>query len=85
MTERPREGESDWTFQRVGVIGRFSETYLPGVLHRLKDLADSHGLELFFEEPILSLAPEGARELELDGDDWLLIAARWGQLGTDLR
>lgn len=24
-------------------------------------------------------------ELEYDGDDWLLIAARWGQLGSDLR
>ena len=23
-------------------------------------------------------------ELEHDGDDWLLIAARWGQLGSDL-
>ncbi len=24
-------------------------------------------------------------ELEYDGDNWLLIAARWGQLGADLR
>ena len=24
-------------------------------------------------------------ELELDGDDWLLLGARWGQLGAELR
>ena len=24
-------------------------------------------------------------ELEFDGDDWLLISARWGELGDQLR
>lgn len=85
MTEESGAAESDRTFRRVGVIGRFSDTYLPGVLHRLKDLAEARGLELFFEGPILPLAPDDSHELELGEDGSVDLLLALGGDGTILR
>ncbi len=85
MTEEPRAAVSDRTFRRVGVIGRFSDTYLPGVLHRLRDLADAQGLELFFEAPILPLAPDDSQELEFGEDGSVDLLLALGGDGTILR
>ena len=85
MTEEPGARDSEQTFRRVGVIGRFSDTYLAGVLHRLKDVADELGLELFFEEPILPLAPAGADPLKLDDGEPIDLLLALGGDGTILR
>lgn len=40
------------------------------------------------DDSLLGLSADAYRfhlELELDGDDWLLIGARWGELGQQLR
>ena len=85
MTKQPGAPESDWTFRRVGVIGRFSETSLPGALHRLEGLAETLGLELFFESTILPLAPKGSHELELGEDGSIDLLLALGGDGTILR
>lgn len=85
MTEEPGARDSERAFRRVGVIGRFSDTYLAGVLHRLKDVADELGLELFFEEPILPLAPAGADPLKLDDGEPIDLLLALGGDGTILR
>lgn len=85
MTEESGATEPDRTFRRVGVIGRFSDTDLPGVLHRLKDMADARDLDLFFEGPILPLAPDGSHELELGEDGSVDLLLALGGDGTILR
>ena len=85
MTEASTAAEPDRTFRRVGVIGRVKDTYLPGVLHRLKDLANGQSLELFFEAPILPLAPDGSQELELGEDGSVDLLLALGGDGTILR
>ncbi len=85
MTEESTAAESDRTFRRVGVIGRVQDTYLQGVLHRLKDLANAQSLELFFEAPILPLAPNDSQELDLGEDGSVDLVLALGGDGTILR
>ncbi len=54
-------------------------------MHRLRDLSDAQGLELFFEAPILPLAPDDSQELEFGEDGSVDLLLALGGDGTILR
>ena len=70
--------------RRIGVVGRPEKDDVPGCVERLARFANDNQIDLFFEEHLTDLAPEGANDMDLDADPIDLLIALGGD-GTLLR
>ena len=70
--------------RRIGVVGRPGKDDVPGCVERLARFAKDNQIDLFFEEHLTDLAPEGAKDMDLDADPIDLLIALGGD-GTLLR
>ena len=70
--------------RRIGVVGRPDHGDVPGCVERLAGFARENQIDIFFEEHLRELTPEGANRLDLDADPVDLVIALGGD-GTLLR
>ena len=70
--------------RRIGVVGRRDHADVPDCVKRLAGFARENEIDIFFEEQLTELMPEGAKRMDLDEDPVDLLIALGGD-GTLLR
>ena len=70
--------------RRIGVVGRRDHDDGPACVERLVRFAHENQIDIFFEDNLTELAPEGANRMDLDADPIDLLVALGGD-GTLLR
>ena len=70
--------------RRIGVVGRRDHDDVPGCVERVAGFARENEIDIFFEEQLTELMPEGANRMDLDAGPVDLLIALGGD-GTLLR
>ena len=68
----------------IGIVGRPEHEDVPGCVRRVASFAREHEIVLSLEEHLVSIAPEGVKQMDLEADPVDLIIALGGD-GTLLR